>query len=306
MRRVTQARTAPQVRSALVKVPEITAWFWVVKILTTGMGESTSDFMNHRWGPAFAVPIMLAALAAALVLQLRKPRYVAGPYWLVVVMVSVFGTSAADALHVGFGIPYAASTAFYSIVLAVIFTAWYRSEGTLSIHSIASRRRELFYWVTVLATFALGTAAGDMTAVTLNLGYLASGIMFAALIAIPAIAWWQFDMNAILAFWIAYILTRPLGASFADWFAVSPAKGGLGLGAGPVSLVLALAILALVAFLARTRIDVKGLQGSHAGPQPHVHAHGHHFAPPPLHPHEQGEQALPEPHVRPALGVEPE
>jgi uncharacterized membrane-anchored protein len=293
------------VRSALVKVPEITAWFWVVKILTTGMGESTSDFMNQWMGPAIAVPLMLIGLSAALLLQLKKPRYEAAPYWLVVVMVSVFGTSAADALHVGFGIPYSISTAFYSIVLAVIFATWYRSERTLSIHSIATRRRELFYWATVLATFALGTAAGDMTATTLNLGYLASGVMFAALIAIPAIAWWRFDMNAILAFWIAYILTRPLGASFADWFAVSPAKGGLGLGAGPVSLVLALAILGFVAFLARTRIDVKGLQGSHAGPQRHVHEHGHLLAPH-LRPHEQGEHALPEPHVRPALGVEPE
>jgi uncharacterized membrane-anchored protein len=281
-------------RRAIAKVPEITAYFWITKILTTGMGESTSDFMNQGLGPAIAVPIMLLGLAAALVLQFKARRYVAPVYWLVVVMVSVFGTSAADALHVGFGIPYVISTAFYAIVLAVIFVAWYRSEGTLSIHSIYTPRRETFYWATVLATFALGTAAGDMTATSLHLGYLASGFLFAGLIAIPALAWWRLGLNEILAFWIAYILTRPLGASFADWMAVPPSKGGLGLGTGAVSLGLALAIVGFVGYLARTRVDVRGDPGEHAGPQPHV-VHEQH-----------GEHLVPEPHLRPELGFEPE
>jgi len=287
-------------RRAVVKVPEITALFWITKILTTGMGESTSDFMNQGLGPAIAVPLMLLGLAAALVLQFKARRYVASVYWLVVVMVSVFGTSAADALHVGFGIPYVVSTAFYAIVLAIVFAAWHRSEETLSIHSIYTPRRETFYWATVLATFALGTAAGDMTATSLHLGYLASGFLFAGLIAIPALAWWRFGLNEILAFWLAYILTRPLGASFADWMAVPRSKGGLGWGTGPVSLGLALAIVGFVAYLTVSRADVRGEQGAHVGPARHP---PHEHAVRPMHgePH-----LLPEPHVRPTLGFEPE
>ncbi|HEY5316374.1 MAG TPA: hypothetical protein VIJ20_00225, partial [Solirubrobacteraceae bacterium] len=205
------------VRQAATKVPEIILMFWVAKILSTAMGEATSDYMNQAIGPAIAVPIMLAGLYLALKLQFREDHYVAWRYWLVVVMVAVFGTSAADALHVGLGIPYVASTAFYAIVLAAIFTAWYRSEGTLSIHSINTPRREKFYWATVLATFALGTAGGDLTATEWHLGFLPSGLMFIALIAVPAIAWRRFGLNSVIAFWFAYIVTRPLGASFADW-----------------------------------------------------------------------------------------
>jgi uncharacterized membrane-anchored protein len=186
-------------------------------VLTTGMGETTSDFLVHRLGPPPAVLIGAAAFSAALWLQLRAGRYSAWVYWLAVAMVGVFGTMAADVLHVGLGIPYVVSTTFYAIVLTAVFVTWQRSELTLSIHSILTRRRELFYWAAVLATFALGTAAGDMTARTLGLGYLGSGVMFAALIAVPAVAYWRFGMNAVLAFWFAYIVTRPLGASFADW-----------------------------------------------------------------------------------------
>jgi uncharacterized membrane-anchored protein len=251
-------RATSSTRRAMAKVPEITVYFWVVKLLSTGMGESTSDFLNQRLGPAIAVPIMLIALGFALRAQFKARRYVAWTYWLVVVMVAVFGTTAADALHVVLGIPYLISTIFYSIVLAVVFLAWYASERTLSIHSIYTPRREAFYWATVLATFALGTAAGDMTAMTLHLGYLSSGLLFIALIAVPAIGYWRFGLNSILAFWLAYILTRPLGASFADWGAVARSAGGLGLGTGPVSLALAVAILGVVGYLSRTRIDVRG------------------------------------------------
>jgi len=245
-------------RRALAKVPEITALFWVVKILTTAMGESTSDFLNQELGPAIAVPLMLILLGVALRLQFKAPRYVAWKYWLVVVAVAVFGTSAADALHVVLGIPYLISTSFYLVVLAAVLTAWYLSERTLSIHSIYTPRRETFYWATVLATFALGTAAGDMTAMTMHLGFLASGVMFTVWIAVPAVAYLRFGVNEVLTFWFAYILTRPLGASFADWLAVSHHNGGLDLGTGPVAVTLTILIVAFVRYLSITRVDVPG------------------------------------------------
>jgi uncharacterized membrane-anchored protein len=256
-------------RQAVTKVPEITVFFWITKILTTGMGEATSDFMNAALGPAIAVPLMLIGLTVALKRQFNAPRYNAWSYWLVVVMVAVFGTSAADALHVGFGIAYPVSSGFYLIVLAVVLVAWYRSEKTLSIHSVYTRRREQFYWATVLATFALGTAAGDMTATNWHLGYLSSGILFITLFALPAVGYWRFGLNSIFAFWFAYIMTRPLGASFADWMDASSRKGGLALGTGPVALGLAVVMLAFIAYIATTRIDVKDEQGAaHAGIQP--------------------------------------
>jgi uncharacterized membrane-anchored protein len=180
---------APTTQALRTKVPEIIAFFWITKVATTAMGESTSDCLNGLLGPAIAVPLMLIGLAWTLRRQFRADRYDAWTYWSVVVMVAIFGTSAADALHVALGIPYLISTAFYAIVLAIVFAAWYRSEGTLSIHSIYTKRREAFYWATVLATFALGTAAGDMTATTLHLGFFVSGLMFAGLIAIPAIGY---------------------------------------------------------------------------------------------------------------------
>ncbi len=241
---------------ALSKVPEITAYFWIVKALTTGMGESTSDYLVHRLVPEIAVVLGGIGLVVALILQFRARKYVAWTYWLAVAMVGVFGTMCADVLHVGLGIPYIASTIFYGVVLAVIFRTWYLSEGTLSIHSIYTRRREAFYWATVLATFALGTAAGDLTAVTFGLGYFASGLLFTAVIAVPAIGYWRFGWNPVFSFWFAYVVTRPLGASFADWLAVSKERGGLALGTGPVSLVLAGLIACFVAYLSVTRKDV--------------------------------------------------
>jgi uncharacterized membrane-anchored protein len=233
-------------------VPEVTALFWITKILTTGMGETTSDYLANTLGPAIAVVIGAVGLGLSLRMQFRARRYVPWIYWSAVVMVSVFGTMAADGIHVGLSVPYVASTAFFVVTLAVIFVLWYRREGTLSIHSIYTRRRETFYWSTVMTTFALGTAAGDMTARSLNLGYLPSGIMFAALFAVPALAYWLVGLNGIVAFWFAYIITRPLGASFADWMGVPAGRSGLGWGTGPVSLVLAVVIVALVGYLTVT------------------------------------------------------
>jgi uncharacterized membrane-anchored protein len=238
----------------------VTLLFWVTKVLTTGMGETTSDFLATHLDQMVAVGLGGIAFVAALALQLSARRYTAWIYWTAVVMVSVFGTMAADVLHVGLGIPYAVSTAFYAVVLAAVLTAWYLTERTLSIHSIRTRRREGFYWATVMATFALGTALGDWTATTLHLGYWPSGVLFAALIAVPVVAHRWFRTNPVLAFWFAYIVTRPLGASFADWMAVTRVRGGLGWGTGPVSLAWAVVILGLVVFLALSRKDVAGAE----------------------------------------------
>ena len=254
-------------RFPAAKVPEIIAFFWVTKVATTAMGESTSDWMNGFLGPAIAVPVMLALLIWALRRQFRAPRYDAWTYWAVVVMVAIFGTSAADALHVALGIPYLDSTIFYALVLATIFTAWYRVEGTLSIHSIYTPRREAFYWATGLATFALGTAAGDMTATTLHLGFSGSILLFAGLIAIPAIGYRWLGANEVLTFWVAYVLTRPLGASVADWVAVPGSRGGLGLGTGGVSLILAALVYVAVRRLATSKMDVRGDDSDPDGPQ---------------------------------------
>ncbi|MBS1884706.1 MAG: hypothetical protein JSS97_17295 [Actinobacteria bacterium] len=239
-------------RSTYSKVPAVTAWFWVVKALTTAMGESTSDFLVHTMVPEIAVILGAIAFAVAIYIQFARDRYVPWCYWFAVAMVGVFGTMCADVLHVGLGVPYVASTIFYAIVLAVVFRSWYRVEGTLSIHSIHTPRRECFYWAAVLATFALGTAAGDLTAYTFGLGYFGSILLFAAIIAIPALGYFELGMGSILSFWFAYVVTRPLGASVADWLAKPE---GVGLGTGLVSLVFAAAIVAIVRHLALTGKD---------------------------------------------------
>lgn len=231
------------------KVPEITSVFWVIKVLTTGVGETTSDFFVRHFDPVMVVLIGFAVFVLALALQFARKHYVPWVYWFAVAMVSVFGTMAADVTHIVLGVPYLVSTVAFALALAVILVAWYRVESTLSIHTITSPRRESFYWATVLVTFALGTAAGDLTAVTFGLGYFASGVLFAVVIAIPAVAFRWFRLNAVAAFWFAYIVTRPLGASFADWMGVSTARGGLDWGTGPVSLVLAGIIVVFVAVL---------------------------------------------------------
>ena len=239
----------------LRKVPEVTIYFWIIKLLTTAMGEATSDYLVYHINPYIAVALGGTGLVASLILQLAVRRYVAWIYWLAVVMVAIFGTMAADVIHVVLGVPYLASTIFFLVVLAMIFIAWYGSERTLSIHSITTRRRELFYWATVLATFALGTCAGDLSAATLNLGYFSSGLLFAALFTAPGLAYWLSGLNGIVAFWFAYIMTRPLGASFADWFGKS-SFGGLGLGDAWVALVLTILIVGFVGYVTVTRKDV--------------------------------------------------
>jgi len=245
------------VRGAL-RVPEITAYFWIIKALSTALGESTSDYLVHAINPVVAVGIGFVGFVAALWLQLSVRRYIAWTYWLGVVMVGVFGTMAADVLHVGFHVPYIASSILYAFALAAVFASWYLTERTLSIHTVDTMRRELFYWAAVVATFAMGTAVGDLTAITFKLGYDYSIVLFAAMILIPAIGFRWLRWNAVFAFWFAYVVTRPLGASVADWIGKPKIVGGLGIGDGPVALTLTFAIACLVAYLAITRKDVQG------------------------------------------------
>ena len=241
------------------KVPEIiTIYFWVTKVLTTGMGEVFSDYLlSSTSHPNLVVVITTLVLVASLALQISVRRYVAWIYWLVVVMVSIFGTMAADVVHFWWGIPLTISTTFFAVSMIIVFITWYALEKTLSIHSICTRRREVFYWLVVLLTFALGTAAGDMTASTMDLGYFYSGVMFTILLIIPAIGLWFFGLNKIAAFWFAYVMTRPVGASFADWISMPITHGGLDVGVDKVSLVLSVIIIILVAYLAITRLDIK-------------------------------------------------
>jgi len=234
------------------KVPEIGAYFWTIKVLSTAMGEVTSDYLVRTINPVIAVVLGGLVFAAAIALQVSVRRYVPWIYWFAVVMVAVFGTMVADVLHVRFGIPYLATTAFFATSLAIIFVAWFASEKTLSIHTIYAGRREWFYWATVMATFALGTAVGDLTAITWHLGYLSAAAMFAVSITLPAIGYRFLRLNAVLAFWVAYVLTRPLGATFADWIGRPRSLSGLGLGTGLVSLVLTIVIVILVGYLTIT------------------------------------------------------
>jgi uncharacterized membrane-anchored protein len=209
------------------KVPAATASFWILKILTTGLGEAASDSLVHLGG-TLAVAATFLVLVGAFVIQLRTRAYRPAAYWFAVVMVAVFGTMAADIPH-SLGIPLWATSSAYLLAVAVIFVWWYRVEGTLSFQAINTRRREACYWAAVIATFALGTAVGDPTAGTWGLGTLVSGLMFAVLIALPGLARRWLGLNAVAAFWIAYIITRPLGASFADWMSFGR-HGGLSLG----------------------------------------------------------------------------
>lgn len=242
----------PPVRVALVKVPEATAAFWITKVLTTGMGETTSDFLGaHR--PEIGGPLAALALVGSLWRQLRARRYSAGVYWSAVVMVSVVGTMAADGLHAALGTGYEVTVPVFAAILAAVLLGWYRSQGTLSIHSIGPGRAERYYWGTVMATFALGTAVGDLCASTLHLGYFSSGVMFAVLFALPGLAYRWLRLGGVAAFWTAYILTRPLGASFADWTADKRSSGGLGWGTGPVSLACLVVIAVFVGYLALAR-----------------------------------------------------
>ena len=239
------------------RVPTITAHFWVVKILTTAMGEAASDYLVHTINPYAAVAIGGLGITVALALQFYVRRYMAPTYWFAVVMVAVFGTMCADAAHIELRIPYAVSTAICAAGLTVVFVVWYLTERTLSIHSINTSRRELFYWAAVLATFAMGTAAGDMSAYTLHLGWLTSGVLFTFIFAIPMLARRLFGLNEAFTFWFAYIFTRPLGASYADWLGVPQSLGGLNYGRGTVAITLTIVIIAWVAYLSVSKVDVE-------------------------------------------------
>ena len=245
-------------RLTLNKVPLVTLFFWIIKILATTVGETGADFLNFNLGFGLTKTSLLAALILIgfLALQMRRKRYVPWIYWVCVVFLSVVGTLLTDSLSDTFGVSLYVSTALFAVGLAITFIAWYRSEHTLSIHDITTPRREAYYWAAILFTFALGTAAGDMTATTMHLGYFASGVLFTVLIALAALAYWRFGLNEILAFWCAYIVTRPLGASFADWAGRDQSAGGLGLGTGWVSLVLMIVIVIAVGYLSVTHKDI--------------------------------------------------
>jgi len=247
------------------KVPEIIFLFWVIKILTTCGGEAVSDYLatgNRLIGGAVEAGLFVIAL----VWQFRTRRYVAAAYWSLAYAIAIFGTGVSDALHLFVGIPYAGTTLLWAVVLALAFWLWHRSEGTLSIHSIVTRKREMYYWAVVFATFALGTALGDFTASVVGLGYLASGIMFFFIILIPAVAWRRFGLNAVVAFWFAYVVTRPLGASFADYIGRPQSLSGLGFGSGRLAVIVTITVACLVGYLAVTRRDIQRPAGRGAAP----------------------------------------
>ncbi len=261
----THAAPAPSIgRTMLNKVPEVTLFFWIIKIMCTTVGETAADYLNVNLGFGLTNTTYFtgALLAVLLLVQFRLRRYVPAVYWAVVVVISVFGTLITDNMTDAYNVPLTTSTALFSVILAAVFAAWYAVERTLSIHSIVTTRREGFYWLAILFTFALGTAAGDLSAEKLSLGYGPSILIFGALIAAVAVAHYAFKLNAVLAFWLAYILTRPLGASIGDWMSQNnPKYGGLGLGTTGTSYIFLGCILALVSYLSitkRDRTDVRG------------------------------------------------
>jgi uncharacterized membrane-anchored protein len=226
--------------------------------MCTTVGETAADYLNENLGFGLTNTTYFtgALLVALLVAQFRLPRYVPGVYWAVVVVVSVFGTLITDNLTDRYNVPLTTSTIVFAVILASVFGAWYASERTLSIHTIFTTRREAFYWLTILFTFALGTAAGDLSAEKLSLGYGPSILIFGGMIAAVAAAYFVLKINAVLAFWLAYILTRPLGASIGDWMSQNnPKYGGLGLGTTGTSYIFLGCILVLVIYLSITRRD---------------------------------------------------
>jgi uncharacterized membrane-anchored protein len=241
----------------LNKVPEVTFYFWVIKIMCTTVGETAADYLNVNlnFGLTWTTVVTGALLIVLLVVQFKLDRYVPPVYWLGIVFISVFGTLITDNLTDRFNVSLWTTTIIFAIALAAIFAVWYRSEHTLSIHSIVTSRRESFYWLAILFTFALGTAAGDLFAEQLALGFWVSALIFGATIAVITAAHYWMGLNAVLAFWLAYILTRPLGASIGDGLSQSSRDGGLGLGTTGTSYLFLACILALVGFLTVTRRD---------------------------------------------------
>ena len=244
-------------RRLLSKVPEVTVFFWIIKVLATTVGETAADLLNDHLGLGLTgtTLFMSVLLVAALIVQFRSDRYVPAVYWVAVVLISVVGTLAADNLVDNFGVALTTTTVAFAVMLAVTFAAWFRSERTLSIHTIVTPRREHFYWGAILFTFALGTSAGDLVAEELSLGYRVSALIFAALIAGVAVAHYRYRLNAVLAFWSAYVLTRPLGASIGDHLSQPHRHGGLGLGTVKTSAVFLVVIFSLVSYLTATKRD---------------------------------------------------
>jgi uncharacterized membrane-anchored protein len=238
------------------KVPEVIIWFWVAKILTTAGGEATSDYLK-TWGNIKGGATEVLVFVVGVLWQFSTRRYQAFSYWFLAFAIAIFGTGVSDFLHLDVHIPYLGTTLLWAVILAAVFVLWQKSEGTLSIHSIVTQRREAFYWATVFATFALGTALGDFTASSLHLGYLASGILFSVLILVPAVATGYLGFNRIAGFWAAYVLTRPLGASYADYISKSQALSGINFGDGQTALVFFGAVFVLVAYLAISRVDIQ-------------------------------------------------
>ena len=254
----TSTPTAARTRTMLNKVPEVTLYFWIIKILCTTVGETAADYLNDTldYGLTNTTYIMSGVLVVALVFQFALRKYVPAVYWFAVVLISVVGTLITDNLVENLGVSLPVSTTLFAVALALTFAAWYASEKTLSIHTVYTTRREAFYWVTVLFTFALGTAAGDLTAEKLSVGYWYSALIFGGLIAVVFAAHrLALNLNAVLAFWIAYILTRPLGASLGDGFSQKREDGGLDLGTTVTSMIFLAAILVTVIFLTVTRRD---------------------------------------------------
>jgi uncharacterized membrane-anchored protein len=258
-----------KVRQMLNKVPEVTIFFWIIKILCTTVGETAADFLNEtlHFGLTGTSLVAGVLLVVALFFQFRAKKYIPSLYWLAVVLISVVGTLITDNLTDGLGVPLTTTTTVFAVLLVLTFAAWFVSEKTLSVHSIFTTRREGFYWLTILVTFALGTAAGDLIAEKFGLGYLTALGLFVGLIAVVTIAHYGVksllaaehkhqSTNAVLAFWLAYILTRPLGASIGDYLSQARADGGLGLGTTGTSALFLAAILALVVYLSRTKRDV--------------------------------------------------
>ncbi|MEH7548937.1 COG4705 family protein [Neobacillus vireti] len=247
----------PVVNQLLSKVPKVTIFFWIIKVLCTTVGETFADFINFNLGFGLTLTTIIMGIAFFIVLflQFRATKYVPGIYWTTVVLISVFGTLVTDNLTDGMGVPLELSTAVFSLLLVLTFLFWFLSEKTLSIHSIFTRKREVFYWLTILFTFALGTAVGDLYSEQLGFGYLKTGITVIIIIACVFLAY-KSKLDGILAFWVAYILTRPLGASLGDYLSQPKVNGGLGLGTTVTSVIFLVAILAIIILLAVTRIDI--------------------------------------------------
>lgn len=237
------------------RVPNVTAEFWLIKLMAVTVGETAADYLSVHLGLGLPTTslIMSGLLVAALILQFTQRKYVPFPYWLAVVMISVVGTLISDNLADNLGVPLVTSSIIFAATLVATFSVWYASEKTLSIHTIYTTRREAFYWLSILFTFALGTSAGDLAAEGLGLGYLQAGLAYAAIIGVIAIAYFGLRLNGILAFWLAYILTRPMGASFGDYFAQPRSEGGLGLGTTITSIVFLGCIAAIIIYMSFTK-----------------------------------------------------